>query len=217
MWMPCAWTISAASRLPGMCRPAQRRRNPANGCLARAPSSSRRYGESWAVCHSLRRIWALITPDVGALRDQFHLPGMRVLQFAFDGHPDNPHLPENYTFEHRGVHRHPRQSPDARVVRGIARLPAANSLALYEAAEGRSQGCSPGIDGTGVVLALPRSRSCHCRMCSIFGAEARMNMPGRAEGNWLWRCPANILSVTGIEWLRNLTKTSRRAGVLRAL
>ncbi|HEY8148644.1 MAG TPA: 4-alpha-glucanotransferase, partial [Vicinamibacteria bacterium] len=32
----------------------------------------------------------VITPDVSALRDQFHLPGTRVLQFAFDGHPDNP-------------------------------------------------------------------------------------------------------------------------------
>ena len=27
----------------------------------------------------------LITPDVTALRDRFGLPGMRVLQFAFDG------------------------------------------------------------------------------------------------------------------------------------
>jgi 4-alpha-glucanotransferase len=38
----------------------------------------------------------LITPDVYALRDQFRLPGTRVLQFAFDGHSDNPYLPENY-------------------------------------------------------------------------------------------------------------------------
>ena len=38
----------------------------------------------------------LITPDVPALRDRFSLPGMRVLQFAFDGNPDNPHLPEHY-------------------------------------------------------------------------------------------------------------------------
>ncbi len=37
-----------------------------------------------------------ITPDVIALRDQFHVPGTRVLQFAFDGGPDNPHLPANY-------------------------------------------------------------------------------------------------------------------------
>jgi 4-alpha-glucanotransferase len=37
-----------------------------------------------------------LTQDVCALRDRFHLPGMRVLQFAFDGHLDNPYLPDNY-------------------------------------------------------------------------------------------------------------------------
>src|SRR5438270_8809303 len=35
----------------------------------------------------------LITPDVSALRDQFHVPGTRVLQFAFDGHSEYPYLP----------------------------------------------------------------------------------------------------------------------------
>jgi len=39
----------------------------------------------------------LITPDVSTLRDQFHLPGTRVLQFAFNGSSDDPHLPKNYT------------------------------------------------------------------------------------------------------------------------
>ena len=38
----------------------------------------------------------LITPDVAALRDQFHIPGTRVLQFAFDGNAKNVHLPQNY-------------------------------------------------------------------------------------------------------------------------
>ena len=38
----------------------------------------------------------LITPDVCALRDQFHIPGTKVLQFAFDGKLDNPYLPCNY-------------------------------------------------------------------------------------------------------------------------
>merc|ERR1711970_950748 len=37
----------------------------------------------------------VITPDVEALRDGFALPGMKVLQFAFDGLVDNPYLPEN--------------------------------------------------------------------------------------------------------------------------
>jgi 4-alpha-glucanotransferase len=36
---------------------------------------------------------ALITPDVIQLRDSQNLSGMRVLQFAFDGNPQKPHLP----------------------------------------------------------------------------------------------------------------------------
>src|SRR5262249_19091941 len=38
----------------------------------------------------------LITPDVIRLREEFHLPGMKLLQFAFDGNPDNPYLPHRY-------------------------------------------------------------------------------------------------------------------------
>ncbi len=37
----------------------------------------------------------VITPDVEKLRDNFELPGMKILQFAFDGNDDNPYLPKN--------------------------------------------------------------------------------------------------------------------------
>src|SRR5258706_10206083 len=49
----------------------------------------------------------LITPDVHALRDQFQVPGTRVLQFAFDGHAENPYLPHNFvanTVAYTGTH-----------------------------------------------------------------------------------------------------------------
>src|SRR5262249_50379962 len=52
----------------------------------------------------------IITPDVNALRDAFHLPGTRVLQFAFDGHTDNPHLPQNHVHDsvvYTGTHDNP--------------------------------------------------------------------------------------------------------------
>ena len=43
------------------------------------------------------------------------------------------------------------------------------------------------------------------------GAEARMNVPGRAEGNWRWRCTEDMLSVPAWQWLlRDLTQTSNR-------
>ncbi len=38
----------------------------------------------------------VITPEVAKLRDQFQFPGMKVLQFAFAGGPDNPFLPHHY-------------------------------------------------------------------------------------------------------------------------
>ena len=37
----------------------------------------------------------VITPDVEKLRKNFKLPGMKILQFAFDGNEDNPYLPTN--------------------------------------------------------------------------------------------------------------------------
>ena len=52
----------------------------------------------------------LITPDVLSLRDELRIPGTRVFQFAFDGHPDNPYLPHNFvpnTVVYRDS-RHPR-------------------------------------------------------------------------------------------------------------
>jgi 4-alpha-glucanotransferase len=39
----------------------------------------------------------VITPEVEALRHQFNLPGMLVLQFAFDGNNKNPHLPHRHS------------------------------------------------------------------------------------------------------------------------
>ena len=42
------------------------------------------------------------------------------------------------------------------------------------------------------------------------GAEARMNLPGRAEENWAWRCTEEMLSLITFEWLRNLTCETKR-------
>jgi len=49
----------------------------------------------------------VITPDVVQLPDSQNLPGMRVLQLAFDGNPPNPHLPQDYahnTVIYTGTH-----------------------------------------------------------------------------------------------------------------
>ena len=38
------------------------------------------------------------------------------------------------------------------------------------------------------------------------GNEARMNIPGRSEGNWSWRCTEEMLRSSAFEWLRSLTR-----------
>jgi len=46
-------------------------------------------------------------------------------------------------------------------------------------------------------------------------AEARMNVPGRAEGNWSWRCTEEMMSAADFDSLRELTKSSNRLGTFR--
>ena len=45
------------------------------------------------------------------------------------------------------------------------------------------------------------------------GADGRMNVPGRVDGNWRWRCTEKMLSTSSFEWLRDLTKSSNRSPV----
>jgi 4-alpha-glucanotransferase len=43
------------------------------------------------------------------------------------------------------------------------------------------------------------------------GNDARMNVPGRAEGNWRWRCSEDMLAPATFQWLGELTQTTQRA------
>jgi 4-alpha-glucanotransferase len=158
----------------------------------------------------------LITADVSALRDQFHLPGTRVLQFAFDGHSDNPHLPENYTCNtvvYTGTHDNPTTRE------WYEDLPAAQGRILWDylkRSEGRSSDAAPALiemawSSRAALAIVPLQDVLN------LGAEARMNIPGRGDGNWRWRCPENLLSTPEIEWLRDLTKNSSRSGILRSV
>jgi 4-alpha-glucanotransferase len=38
-----------------------------------------------------------------------------------------------------------------------------------------------------------------------------MNVPGRAERDWRWRCTEDIISESAFEWLRELTKVTTRS------
>ncbi len=151
----------------------------------------------------------LITPGVGALRDQFHLPGTRVLQFAFDGHPDNPHLPENYvpnTVVYTGTH-------DNDTTRGwFERLSEEQKRGVWRHLK-RSGWESEEVAGE--LIRLAWSSAAALAIVPLqdllnLGTEARMNVPGCAEGNWRWRFTKGMLSDGAFSWLKDLTEASKR-------
>jgi 4-alpha-glucanotransferase len=158
----------------------------------------------------------LITPDVYALRDEFHLPGMRILQFAFDGKSDNPYLPHNYdrnTVVYTGTHDNP-------TTRGwFDGLPDDQRQNLWNYLK---QPIGEGGDVSPALMNLAWSSVAALSMAPLqdllnLGSEARMNIPGSVEGNWSWRCTEDMLSDRAFEWLRDLTKNSKRSGITPAL
>jgi 4-alpha-glucanotransferase len=151
----------------------------------------------------------VITPDVSALRDQFGLPGTRVLQFAFDGDPSNPFLPCNYisnTVVYTGTH----DNPTTR--NWFEELPDRERQVVWRYL-GRTGGESR--EAAPALMELAWSSVAALSIAPLqdllnLGTEARMNVPGRADGNWAWRCTEKMLSDTAFEWLRNLTTNSKR-------
>ncbi len=155
----------------------------------------------------------LITPDVYALRDWFHLPGTRVLQFAFDGTPQNPYLPHKYvanTVAYTGTH----DNPTARGwFEGLPEYQRQNLWNYLKRPPGDSSEAAPAL------MHLAWSSPAALAIAPLqdllnLGEEARMNVPGLAQGNWAWRCTEGMLSASAFQGLRHLTEDSCRLAVL---
>jgi 4-alpha-glucanotransferase len=152
----------------------------------------------------------LITPDVVALREELGLPGTRVLQFAFDGKADNPHLPDNYVSNivaYTGTH-------DNATTRGWYEALSETEQPIVWRHLGRSGGAASEV--APALLRLAWESVAALAIAPLqdllnLGNEARMNVPGRGGGNWRWRCTEEMLSTGAFEWLRELTNTSGRA------
>ena len=151
----------------------------------------------------------VITADVQALRDQFRLPGMRVLQFAFDGHADNPYLPHNFvhnTVVYTGTH------DNATTREWYEELPDYQRQNLWSYLK-RAPGTS--ADAAPELMRLAWSSPAALAIAPLqdllnLGSEARMNVPGRADGNWRWRVREDMLSSQAFQRLQDLTESSRR-------
>ncbi|MEQ1667234.1 MAG: 4-alpha-glucanotransferase [Sulfuriferula sp.] len=126
----------------------------------------------------------VITPDVDALRKQFHLPGMSVLQFAFDSYEDNPHKPQNVTPDrvyYTGTH------DNDTVLGWFASLDEAQqthvltTLDITDAAQLNAAMLQTIFASVADLAIVP--------MQDLLGLDSRgrMNTPGTVDGNWLWQ------------------------------
>jgi 4-alpha-glucanotransferase len=152
----------------------------------------------------------MISSDVHRLRETLGLPGMRVLQFGFDEDAEY-HRPDNYPrncVAYTGTH-------DNDTIVGWFR--------------GRSQSSAErpdpvleflGTSGEEIHWDLIRSALASAADLAIIplqdilglGSEARMNLPGKADGNWTWRVREEMIQPEMESRLRALTETSGRAG-----
>lgn len=149
---------------------------PGDALLA---SVTQRYEAMHLVAENLGSIDA----PVEALRADHALPGMVVLQFGFDGNPDNPHLLHNHRVAdvvYTGTH-------DNNTSQGWF-----DSLDDYMRGEvyryfSSSQEAMPWM-----LVRQAMSSVCHLAIVPWqdllgLGEQHRMNVPGVGEGNWRWR------------------------------
>jgi 4-alpha-glucanotransferase len=147
----------------------------------------------------------LITKDVEELRDRLGLPGMRVLQFAFND-PESTHLPEHHVDQcvvYTGTH-------DNNTLRGwfgelddTARQRVLDYL---------------GVEPREVVWKLieaayhSRARLALAPLQDLLGLDgpARMNRPGTTRGNWRWRVREPVLTPELATRLRDLASAADR-------
>jgi len=148
---------------------------------------SKRLGEIPIIAEDL----GVITIDVVALRDKFNFPGMKVLQFGFGTDPDDPFLPHNYPTNcvaYTGTHDND------------------TSLGWYKSAPETEQDlCRRYLTSSGENISWDMMRAVWMSVSKMtlatfqdllgLGSEARMNFPGKASGNWSWRCKPDQISV----------------------
>jgi 4-alpha-glucanotransferase len=125
----------------------------------------------------------VITPEVTALRKQFDLPGMKILQFAFDGSPHNPYLPHNHeemSVVYTGTH-------DNNTTLGWYQELSDEQRHLVRHYLGESSEPMPGLLVRAALASVARLAVIPLQDVLGLDGAHRMNIPGVAEDNWRWR------------------------------
>lgn len=148
----------------------------------------------------------VITPAVEALRQQFQLPGMRILQFGFGGATEERFLPHNYernTVVYTGTH-------DNNTTCGwYAELTPAELQYLNRYLAGGVR------DIAWDMIRLAWASVADYALAPLqdvlrLGSETRMNLPGRPTQNWRWRFLSQQLTPDLVDRLADLTEVYAR-------
>lgn len=150
--------------------------------------------------------------DVYRLRDDNHLPGMRILQFGFDGTPDNPHLPHAFpeaVLVYTGTHDN---EPIAAWWRSLDEATRAQVAEYYQV--------QPTDEIGHVVWSFVEAAFGSRAQTAVFPVQdllvlderARMNDPSVFVDNWSWRMPPDG---TSEELARSLRRLAEVYGRLR--
>ena len=151
----------------------------------------------------------VMTDDVIELRDAFQLPGMRVLQFAFNSGAENTFLPHNYV-------------PNTVVYTGTHDNDTSRGWYTHASAEERAFARTYlNNNGNDIHWALMHVASQSVADMALYpfqdvlglGSEARMNLPGKAEGYWEWRFDWNQVDDSHARGLREMSVAHGRNGI----
>ncbi|MEW6212685.1 MAG: 4-alpha-glucanotransferase [Acidobacteriota bacterium] len=136
----------------------------------------------------------VITADVEALRDDFHLPGMRILQFAFSSDSSNIDLPHNYTpnsVVYTGTH------DNDTTVGWFNSRAGSGSTRSEEQIKRERRRCLKYLRSSGKEIHWDFIRAAFASVARLaiapmqdvlgLDSSARMNLPATSEGNWGWR------------------------------
>jgi 4-alpha-glucanotransferase len=150
----------------------------------------------------------VMTKGVTKIKDQMGFPGMKLLQEAFNGNPDHPFLPHNYSeayIAYTGTH------DNDTCLGAYRKMPAAHKRFMKEY-------LNISLRSREIVWHLIRAAwSSDACMAIIpmqdllgLGSEARMNTPGTLCNNWKWRFKKEMLNEKHSSRLKQLTEQYNR-------
>jgi 4-alpha-glucanotransferase len=142
--------------------------------------------------------------DVYELRDANHLPGMRVVQFGFDGLPDNVHLPAAWPEScvvYTGTHDN---QPIAGWWDGLDPAMRADVARVYQHEPDAGGGRAAWSFIEAAIASQARAAVIPVQDLLVLDDRARMNDPSRPHGNWGWRVPGDAQSAELARAVRSL-------------